>query len=67
MYSKQNHTKRKRGEKGGEGYEITIGDVWDEHQVVNIISLELELLVSNGESIKLDQPLMSNPNVGEFD
>ena len=67
MYSKQNHTKRKRGEKGGEGYELTIGDVWDEHQVVNIISLELELLVSNGESIKLDQPLMSNPNVSEFD
>jgi hypothetical protein len=25
-----------------------------------------ELLVSEGESIKLDQPLTSNPNVGGF-
>ena len=53
--------------KGEKGYEITIGDVWDERLVVNIIPLELELLVSKGESIKLDQPLTSNPNVGGFD
>ncbi|KAI3847239.1 hypothetical protein MKX03_029719 [Papaver bracteatum] len=36
------------------------------HQVVDIIPLGPELLVSEGESIKLDQPLTSNPNVGGF-
>ncbi|MCD7472455.1 hypothetical protein HAX54_013691 [Datura stramonium] len=35
-------------------------------QVVDIIPPEPELLVSEGESIKFDQPLMSNPNVGGF-
>ena len=38
----------------------------DGHQVVDIIPQGSELLVSNGESIKLDQPLTSNPNVGGF-
>ncbi|CAL9078543.1 unnamed protein product [Musa textilis] len=53
-----------RKEKGG--YEITIVDVSDGHQVVDIIPPGPELLVSEGESIKLDQPLTSNPNVGGF-
>jgi hypothetical protein len=35
-------------------------------QVVDIIPPRPELLVSEGESIKLDQPLTSNPNVGGF-
>ncbi|KAL8233625.1 hypothetical protein R6Q59_019725 [Mikania micrantha] len=35
-------------------------------QVVDIIPPGPELLVSEGESIKLDQPLTSNPNVGGF-
>ncbi|XP_016730638.1 cytochrome f [Gossypium hirsutum] len=44
-----------RKEKGG--YEITITDALDGHQVVDIIPPGPELLVSEGESIKLDQPL----------
>nr|VDD25578.1 unnamed protein product [Brassica rapa] len=51
-------------EKGG--YEITIVDASNERQVIDIIPRGLELLVSEGESIKLDQPLTSNPNVGGF-
>lgn len=51
-------------EKGG--YEITIVDPSDERQVVDLIPPGPELLVSEGESIKLDQPLTSNPNVGGF-
>lgn len=52
-------------EKGG--YEITIVDPSDERQVVvDFIPPGPELLVSEGESIKLDQPLTSNPNVGGF-
>ncbi|KAL6312110.1 hypothetical protein AAG906_021919 [Vitis piasezkii] len=48
------------------GYEITIADASDGRQVVDIIPPGPELLVSEGESIKLDQPLTSNPNVGGF-
>ncbi|KAF4400811.1 hypothetical protein G4B88_004354, partial [Cannabis sativa] len=53
-----------RKEKGG--YEITIVEASDGRQVVDIIPPDPELLVSEGESIKLDQPLTSNPNVGGF-
>nr|YP_009403497.1 cytochrome f [Downingia elegans]ASA34690.1 cytochrome f [Downingia elegans] len=53
-----------RKEKGG--YEVTITDASDGHLVVDIIPPGPELLVSEGESIKLDQPLTSNPNVGGF-
>nr|QGX07019.1 component of cytochrome b6/f complex [Comastoma falcatum] len=52
-----------RKEKGG--YEINIINA-DGRQVVNIIPPGPELLVSEGESVKLDQPLTSNPNVGGF-
>ncbi|PIA29024.1 LOW QUALITY PROTEIN: hypothetical protein AQUCO_06400075v1, partial [Aquilegia coerulea] len=44
-----------RKEKGG--YEITIADASDGHLVVDIIPPGPELLVSEVESIKLDQPL----------
>nr|YP_008994408.1 cytochrome f [Viviania marifolia]AGV02837.1 cytochrome f [Viviania marifolia] len=54
-----------RKEKKG-GYEITIMDPSDGRQVFDIIPPGPELLVSEGESIKLDQPLTSNPNVGGF-
>ena len=47
-------------------HEIIIVDASDGHQVVDIIPPGPELLVSEGESIKLDQPLTSNPNVGGF-
>lgn len=57
-------TKIVRKEKGG--YEITIADPSDGRQAVDIIPSGPELLVSEGESIKLDQPLTSNPNVGGF-
>jgi apocytochrome f len=53
-----------RKEKGG--YQISIVDGSDGHQVIEFIPPGLELLVSEGESIKLDQPLKSNPNVGGF-
>ncbi|KAF7117208.1 hypothetical protein RHSIM_RhsimPtG0003100 (chloroplast) [Rhododendron simsii] len=53
-----------RKEKGG--YEITIADASDGRQVIDIIPPGPELLVSEGESIKFDQPLTSNPNVGGF-
>nr|WAR50576.1 cytochrome f [Trilepidea adamsii] len=53
-----------RKERGG--YEITIVDTSDGRQVVDIIPPGPELLVSEGESIRLDQPLTSNPNVGGF-
>nr|QFV20040.1 cytochrome f [Taxillus thibetensis] len=53
-----------RKEKGG--YEISIVDTSDGRQVVDIIPPGPELLVSEGESIRLDQPLTSNPNVGGF-
>nr|YP_009673850.1 cytochrome f [Cuscuta bonafortunae]QDF46551.1 cytochrome f [Cuscuta bonafortunae] len=53
-----------QNEKGG--YEITVKDELDNHEVLNIIPPGLEPLVSEGEYIKLDQPLTSNPNVGGF-
>nr|YP_010247274.1 cytochrome f [Marathrum capillaceum]UFO89707.1 cytochrome f [Marathrum capillaceum] len=56
-------TKILRKEKGG--YEITITDA-EGRQVIDIIPPGPELLVSEGESIKQDQPLTSNPNVGGF-
>jgi len=51
-------------EKGG--YEITIVDALDEREVIDIIPPGPELLVSEGESNKFDQPLTSNPNVSGF-
>ena len=53
-----------RKEKGG--YEITITDAPGGRQVIDTLPPGPELLVLEGESIKLDQPLTSNPNVGGF-
>nr|YP_009057673.1 cytochrome f [Retrophyllum piresii]AIC07412.1 cytochrome f [Retrophyllum piresii] len=53
-----------RKEKGG--YEITIDNQLDGRQVVDIVPPGPELLVSEGELIKVDQPLTNNPNVGGF-
>ncbi|KAK4343821.1 hypothetical protein RND71_036915 [Anisodus tanguticus] len=53
-----------RKDKGG--YDISITDASDGRQVVDIIPPGPELLVTEGESIKFDQPLMSNPNIGGF-
>jgi apocytochrome f len=52
--------------KGKSGYEITITDAPGGHEAIDIIPPGPELLVSEGESIKLDQPLTNNPNVGGF-
>nr|YP_009673789.1 cytochrome f [Cuscuta chapalana]QDF46490.1 cytochrome f [Cuscuta chapalana] len=48
------------------GYEIIVKDGSDSHEVLNIIPPGLEPIVSEGEYIKFDQPLTSNPNVGGF-
>ncbi|KAI5399714.1 hypothetical protein KIW84_064882 [Lathyrus oleraceus] len=53
-----------RKEKGG--YEITIVDASNGREVIDIKPPGPELLVPEGESIKLDQPLTSKPNVGGF-
>jgi apocytochrome f len=53
-----------RKEKGG--YEITIDNTSDDGQVVDIVPPGPKLLISEGELIKVDQPLMNNPNVGGF-
>jgi len=53
-----------RKEKGG--YEITIDNASDGHQVIDIVPPGPELIISEGESIKVDQPLTNNPNVGGF-
>ncbi|KAJ7971736.1 Cytochrome f [Quillaja saponaria] len=57
-------SKNIRKEKGR--YKITIMDASDGCEVIDIIPPGPELLVSEGKSIKLDQPLASNPNVGGF-
>ncbi|KAF4377519.1 hypothetical protein F8388_025010 [Cannabis sativa] len=56
---------RKIIRQGKRVYEITIVEASDGRQVV-VIPPGPELLVSEGEAIKLDQPLMSNPNVDGF-
>lgn len=48
------------------GYVITITDASNGREVVDIIPQRPELHVSEGQSIKRDQPLTSNPNVGRF-
>nr|BBF90940.1 cytochrome f [Lepidothamnus intermedius] len=53
-----------RKEKGG--YEITIDNALDGRQVVDIVPPGPELLISEGEFIKVDQPLTNNPNIGGF-
>ncbi|KAM3342640.1 hypothetical protein P3S68_027606 [Capsicum galapagoense] len=47
-------------------YEIIIMDASKGRQVVDIIPPRPKLLVFEGESIKFDQPLISNPNIGRF-
>ncbi|KAK9132785.1 hypothetical protein Scep_012313 [Stephania cephalantha] len=51
-------------EKGGS--KITIKEASDGHQVVDLVPPGPELLFSEGEFFKLDQPLTSNPNVCGF-
>nr|YP_010399912.1 cytochrome f [Nowellia curvifolia]UQM88678.1 cytochrome f [Nowellia curvifolia] len=53
-----------RREKGG--YEIVMNDISDGHEVIDIIPPGPELIITEGEMIKIDQPLTNNPNVGGF-
>ncbi|KAL5644605.1 hypothetical protein ACJX0J_004777, partial [Zea mays] len=64
--SKSNNTVYNATSTGIGDNEISIVDASDGRQVIDIIPPGPELLVSEGESIKLDQPLTSNPNVGGF-
>nr|NP_569642.1 cytochrome f [Psilotum nudum]Q8WI07.1 RecName: Full=Cytochrome f; Flags: Precursor [Psilotum nudum]AGC26806.1 apocytochrome f [Psilotum nudum]BAB84229.1 cytochrome f [Psilotum nudum] len=57
-------TKILRREKGG--YEITIEDTLEGRRVVDIVPPGPELIISEGEFIKIDQPLTNNPNLGGF-
>jgi apocytochrome f len=47
------------------GYQVTIKTA-DGSEVVDVIPPGPELIVSEGESVKTDQPLTNNPNVGGF-
>jgi apocytochrome f len=47
------------------GYQVTITTA-DGSEVVDVIPPGPELIVSEGESVKTDQPLTNNPNVGGF-
>nr|YP_009668075.1 cytochrome f [Frullania nodulosa]QCW58850.1 cytochrome f [Frullania nodulosa] len=51
-----------RKEKGG--YEITI--INDGREIIDTIPPGPELIIAEGESVKTDQPLTNNPNVGGF-
>nr|YP_009562315.1 apocytochrome f [Trichomanes trollii]QAV57672.1 apocytochrome f [Trichomanes trollii] len=54
----------RRDKKGG--YEIAIREASEGREVIEIIPPGPELIISEGESIKVDQPLTNNPNVGGF-
>lgn len=56
-------TKIERIERGG--YNISI-NTSDARQIVETIPPGPELTVSEGESVRVDQPLTTNPNVGGF-
>nr|YP_010377616.1 cytochrome f [Diplopterygium chinense]QYC92978.1 cytochrome f [Diplopterygium chinense] len=58
-------TKVIRKDKKG-GYEITIEELPEGREVVDIVPPGPELIISEGESIKVDEPLTNNPNVGGF-
>ncbi|KAH7388145.1 hypothetical protein KP509_16G060400 [Ceratopteris richardii] len=62
--SKRQVKKVVRKEKGG--YEITIDNSSENCKVIDIVPPGPELIVSEGESVKVDQPLTNNPNVGGF-
>lgn len=52
-----------RTEKGG--YSLTI-QTSDAREIVEVIPPGPELIVSQGASVKVDQPLTTNPNIGGF-
>nr|YP_009424051.1 apocytochrome f [Schizaea elegans]APT65997.1 apocytochrome f [Schizaea elegans] len=52
--------------EGRGGYEVIIKGTVDGREVTDIIPPGPEIVVSEGEFVKIDQPLTSNPNVGGF-
>lgn len=54
----------RKEERGG--YEITIEESSGSRETTDAVPPGLELIVSEGEFVKADQPLTNNPNVGGF-
>nr|YP_009549285.1 cytochrome f [Vittaria graminifolia]AYW16434.1 cytochrome f [Vittaria graminifolia] len=52
--------------EGKGGYEITIEDSSQGRKAIDVVPPGPELIVSEGEFVKTDQPLTNNPNVGGF-
>nr|YP_010028610.1 cytochrome f [Lemmaphyllum intermedium]QKV46481.1 cytochrome f [Lemmaphyllum carnosum var. microphyllum]QOS48984.1 cytochrome f [Lemmaphyllum intermedium]UWK23936.1 cytochrome f [Lemmaphyllum carnosum var. drymoglossoides] len=52
--------------EGRGGYEITIEESSGSRETTDTVPPGLELVVSEGEFVKADQPLTNNPNVGGF-
>nr|YP_009547483.1 cytochrome f [Cheilanthes micropteris]AYW15479.1 cytochrome f [Cheilanthes micropteris] len=52
--------------EGKGGYEITIEESSEGREVIDVVPPGPELIVSEGEFVKVDQPLTNNPNVGGF-
>nr|YP_010466149.1 apocytochrome f precursor [Haplopteris ensiformis]UQV94598.1 apocytochrome f precursor [Haplopteris ensiformis] len=52
--------------EGKGGYEITIEDLSQGREAIDLVPPGPELIVSEGEFVKTDQPLTNNPNVGGF-
>nr|YP_010451517.1 cytochrome f [Schizaea pusilla]UTV01488.1 cytochrome f [Schizaea pusilla] len=52
--------------EGRGGYEIVIRGAAEDREVTDIIPPGPEIVVSEGEFVKIDQPLTSNPNAGGF-
>nr|YP_009514494.1 apocytochrome f [Lygodium microphyllum]AXG76091.1 apocytochrome f [Lygodium microphyllum] len=52
--------------EGKGGYEITIEGTSEGREVIDVVPPGPELIVSEGESVRVDQPLTNNPNVGGF-
>lgn len=52
--------------EGKGGYEITIEESSEGREAIDVVPPGPELIVSEGEFVKVDQPLTNNPNVGGF-
>ena len=52
--------------EGKGGYEVVIEELSESREITDIIPPGPELIVSEGEFVKVDQPLTNNPNVGGF-
>nr|YP_009549025.1 cytochrome f [Calciphilopteris ludens]AYW16000.1 cytochrome f [Calciphilopteris ludens] len=58
--------KRVVRKEGKGGYEITIEESSEGRETTDVVPPGPELIVSEGEFVKADQPLTNNPNVGGF-